>query len=392
MSPVSRTSSSDSSLFPEDLSSEPEDSHSTLKPSRPPSSRRLRARLSDSIPQSGQSPDSPLSGSGNPGDPSQPKLVEMLKGVSEVLEENTRLKKKRLEKEVRRSRLKSRLPTKPYDVAPGGRVPSTSGKNVRKVSGSSKKETIKSLDPEPMSVDPTPRRSRQNTASKGKGKEVAKILIEDSMDIDSSATLGDVSVVEDPWPKGVDRRSKSPVSDSQSSAKMMPPPPVPSKALKQSTKQKSPSKPNPPKPPHQPPPPPPSLSQSNPSRRRTLGMTRTTAQTSAVSHSILPVKRKPFKSPLIKQEPDLSQPGEPSRSQSRTYPTPTPPTRSQPIYPTQKPPPTKLATKPSKLGKSDTLEVITVDDDPDTSYDFSASSIDGDELNRVMEEYDRLEC
>jgi hypothetical protein len=33
--------------------------------------------------------------------------------------------------------------------------------------------------------------------------------------------------------------------------------------------------------------------------------------------------------------------------------------------------------------------VITVGDDPDTSYDFSTSSLDGDELNRVMAEYDR---
>jgi len=384
---VSRTSSSDSSLFPEDLSSEPEDSHSTLKPPRP-SSRRLRSRLSDSASQNGQSPDSPLLGPSNPGDPGQPKLVEMLKGVSEVLEENTRLKKRRLEKEVRRSRLKTKTPAKPYDVAPGERTPSTSGKTARRVSGTLGKETVKPSDPEPMSVDPAPRRSRQNTASKGKGKEAAKNSTEDSMDVDLSVTLGDVSMNEDPVPKGVDRKPKPPASDSQSSAKMMPPPPVPPKALKQPPKQKSASKPTPSKTFHQPSPPPPSLTQSNPSRRRTLGMTRTTTQTSAVSHSILPAKRKQFKSPLIKQEPDSSQSDGPLRSQSRAYPIPKPSAYSQPTYPTQKPALPKPALKPPKPKKSDPPEVIATTDDPDTSYDFSTSSIDGDELNEAMEKYD----
>ena len=394
MFPVSRTSSSDSSLFPEDLSSEPEDSHSTLKPSRP-SSRRLRARLSESTSQSGQSPDSPSLGLSKSGDPSQPKLVEMLKGVSEVLEESTRLKKKRLEKEVRKSRLKARISTKPYDVATGDRVPSTSGKTTRKVSGGSVKETIKLPNPEPMSVDPAPRRSRKNTVSEGKGKDVVKIPIEDSMDVDFSITFDDISMNEDPWPKGVNRMSKSPASDSQSSAKMMPPPPVPSKALKQTAKQESPSEPTPSKTSHRPPsplpppPPPLPLTQSNPSRRRTLGMTRTTTQTSAVSHSTLPAKRKQFKSPLIKQEPDSSQSGGPPRSQSRTYPVPTPSTYSQTTYPTQKPAPTKPTPKPPKSKKGDPPEVIATDDDPDTSYDFSTSSIEGDDINKVMEEYDR---
>ena len=388
--PVSRTSSSDSSLFPEDLSSEPEDSHSTLKPPRPSSSRRLRARLSDSASQSGRSPDSPLAGSSRVGDSSQPKLVEMLKGVSEVLEENTRLKKKRLEKEVRKSRLKTRTPAKPYDVAPGDRAPSISGKTTRRVSGTTGKETVKPMDPEPMSVDPAPRRSRQNTIPKCKGKEVARTPIEDNMDIDSSVTLGDISMNEDSWPKGVDTKSEPPASDSQSSAKMMPPPPVPPKALKQPPKQKSPSKQTLSKTPSQPPPPSPSPTQSNPSRRRSLGMTRTTTQTSAVSHSILPAKRKQFKSPLIKQEPDPSQSGLPG-SQSRTYPIPASSTytHSQPTYPTQKPAPTKATPKPPKPKKSDSPEVLAIADDPDTSYDFSTSSIDGDELNKVMEEYDR---
>ena len=110
-------------------------------------------------------------------------------------------------------------------------------------------------------------------------------------------------------------------------------------------------------------------------------MTRTTIQTSGVSHSILPAKRKQFKSPLIKQEPDLSQSGGPLRSQSRTYPIPPSSTYSQPAYSTQKPAP-----KPPK--KSDLPEVIATGDDPDTSYDFSTSSIDGDELDKVMEEYE----
>ena len=384
---MSRTSSSDSSLFPEDLSSEPEESHSTLKPPRP-SSRRLRARLSDSTSQSSRSPDSPLLGSGKHGDPSQPKLVEMLKDVSEALEENTRLKKRRLEKEVRKSKLKTRAPPRSYDVAPGERVPSVSGKATRKVPGGSGKKTVKPLSIEPMSVDPPPGRSRQNTLSKSKGKEVAKIPIEDRMDVDSSVTLCDVPVNEDPWPKGVDMRSKSPISDSQSSAKMMPPPPVPSKALKQPVKQKPPSKPTSSKTPLQPPPPSPSPTQSNPSRRRTLGMTRPTVQTDTASRSIIPAKRKPFRSPLLKQEPDLSQPGGPSRSQSRMYPIPTSSTCSQPTYSTQRPVPAKSAPKPPKP-KSDPPEVTAIGDDPDTSYDFSTSSIDGDELNRVMEEYDR---
>ena len=313
----------------------------------------------------------------------------MLKGVSEVLEESTRLKKKRLEKEVRRSRLKARISTKPYDVAAGDRVPSISGKTTRKVSGSLVKETIKLPNPEPMSVDPAPKRSRKNTVSEGKGKEVAKIPIEDSMDVGFSITFGDISMNEDPWPKGVDRMSESPASDSQSSAKMMPPPPVPSKALKQPAKQESPSEPTPSKTSHQPPPPPLPLTQSGPSRRRTLGMTRTTTQTSAVSHSTLPTKRKKFKSPLIKQEPDLSQSGGPPRSQSRTYPVPTPSTYSQTTYPTQKSAPTKPTSKPPKSKKGDPPEVIATDDDPDTSYDFSTSSIDGDDINKVMEEYDR---
>lgn len=313
----------------------------------------------------------------------------MLKGVSEVLEENTRLKKKRLEKEARKSRLKPRTPAKPYDVARGDRVPSTSGKTTRKVSGGPVKETVKLLDPEPMSVDPAPRRSKQNTVSKGKGKkEVAKIPVEDNMDVDLSVTPCDVSMGGDPWSKGVDRKCKPPASDSQSSAKMMPPPPVPSKALKQSPKQKPPSKPIPSNTPDQPPPPPPSLTQSNPSRRRSLGMTRPTAQTSTVSHPVLPAKRKQFKSPLIKQEPGLSQPGGPPRSQSRTYPIPTSSPYSQPIYPTQNPAPTQSTPKHPKAKESDPLEADA--DDPDTSYDFSTSSIDGDEINKVMEEYDRM--
>jgi hypothetical protein len=313
----------------------------------------------------------------------------MLKGVSEALEENTRLKKRRLEKEVRRSRLKTRTSTKPYDIVPGDRVPSTSGKTTRGVSGATGKEAVKPWDLEPMSADPAPRRSKQDTVPKGKVKEVTKTPIEDSMDIDLSATLGDISMNEDPWPKGVDRMSKPPASDSQSSAKMMPPPPVPPKALKQLPKQKSPLKQTPSKTPSQPPPPPPSLTQSNPSRRRSLGMTRTMTQTSVVSHSILPAKRKQFKSPLIIQEHDSSQSGGPSRSQSRTYPIPTSSTYSQPTYSTQKPAPTKSTQKPPKPKKSDPQEVIVIEDDPDTSYDFSTSSIDGDELNKVMEAYDR---
>jgi len=303
----------------------------------------------------------------------------MLKDVSEALEENTRLKKRRLEKEVRRSRLKARAPAKPHDVASGERVPSTSGKTARGVPGGSGKRTVRHSDPEPVSVGPLPGKPRQNTVSKE--KEVAKTLIEDCMDVDPPTALGDVSMGEDPWPKSVDKKSESPVSDSQSSAKMMPPPPVPPKALKQPTKQKSPSKPAPSKTPHPPPAPTPSPTQSNPSRRRKLGMTRTTIQTSGVSHSILPAKRKQFKSPLIKQEPDLSQSGGPLRSQSRTYPIPPSSTYSQPAYSTQKPAP-----EPPK--KSDLPEVIATGDDPDTSYDFSTSSIDGDELDKVMEEYE----
>lgn len=315
----------------------------------------------------------------------------MLKGVSEVLEENTRLKKKRLEKEVRKSRLKTRTPAKPYDVRSGDRIPSTSGKTTRRVSGVPVKEAARPLDPEPMSVDPAPRRSRQNVASKGKGKEVAKIPAEDNMDVDLSVTLCDVSMNEDPWPKGVERNCKPPASDSQSSAKMMPPPPVPSKALKQPPKQTSPSKPIPSNTSNQSPPPPPSLTQSNPSRQRSLGMTRTTIQTSAVSHPVLPPKRKQFKSPLIKQEPGLSQPDGPPRSQSKTYPVPPPSTHSQPIYPTQKSAPTQSTQKPPKSKESVPPEVVgtTQADDPDTSYDFSTSSIDGDEINKVMAEYDR---
>ena len=383
LGPVSRTSSEDSSLFPDDLSSEPEDSHSTVKPTRH-RSRRLRSRLSDSASQSGQSPESLLSGHDKPGEPSQPKLVEMLKDVSEVLEENTRLKKKRLEREVRKSRLKTRTSARPYDVAPGERAPSTSGKTSRRVLGTVGKEMAKPL--EPMPVDPAPRRSRQNTVPKGKGKEVAKV--EDPMDVDSSVILGDVSMNDDPLPKSVDTKSKPPSSESQSSAKMMPPPPVPPKALKQPPKPQSPSKPAPLKTSNQPPPPSPSLTQSNPSRRRTLGMTRTTTQTSAVSHSILPANRKPFKSPLAKQELGPSQSSGPSRSQSRTYPVPTPSISSQAIYPTQKPAPAKSAPKP-KPKKSDPPEVIDITDDPDTSYEFSTSSIDGEEFNKAMAEYDR---
>jgi len=314
----------------------------------------------------------------------------MLKDVSDALEENTRLKKRRLEKEVRRSRLKARAPARPHDAASGEGVSSVSGKTARKVPGGSGKRTVKQSDPEPVSVDPLPRKSRQNTVSKGKDKEVAKILIEDRMDVDPPTALGDVSMNEDPWPKGVDKKSESPVSDSQSSAKMMPPPPVPPKALKQPTKQKSPPKPKPTplKTPDPTPPPMPSPTQSNPSRRRTLGMTRTTIQTTGVSQSILPVKRKQFKSPLIKQEPDLSQSGGPPRSQSRTYPRPPSSTYSQPTYSTQKPALAKPAPKPPKPKKSDLPEVIVGGDDPDTSYDFSASSIDGDELDKVMEEYE----
>ena len=316
----------------------------------------------------------------------------MLKGVSEALEENTRLKKKRLEKAVRRSRLKTRIPTRPYDVALKERVQSTSGKAARRVPGGLGEKPAKPLDPEPVSVGPPPGRSRQNAVSEGKGKEVVKIPMDDHMDVDSSVTLGDVSMNEDPWPIGVDRRSKSPVSDSQSSAKMMPPPPVPSKVLKQPTKQKPPPKPTASKTPHPSSPPSPSPTQSNPSRRRTLGMTRTTIQTSTASRSVTPSQRKPFKSPLIKQDPDLSQVGGPPRSQSRTYPIPpsSTPTYSQPICSTQKPAPTKSTSKPPKPKKADQLEVMTISDDPDSSYDFSTSSIDGDELNRVMEEYDRV--
>lgn len=117
-------------------------------------------------------------------------------------------------------------------------------------------------------------------------------------------------------------------------------------------------------------------------------MTRTTIQTSGVSHSILPAKRKQFKSPLINNEPGLSQSGGPPRSQSRTYPVPPSSTYSQPAYSTQKPALAKPAPKPPKPKKGDLPEVIASGDDPDTSYDFSASSIDGDELDKVMEEYE----
>ena len=207
------------------------------------------------------------------------------------------------------------------------------------------------------------------------------------MEVDPPTTLADVSMGEDHWPKGVGKKPESPIPDSQSSAKMMPPPPVPQKALKQSTKHKSPSKPAPSKTPNPPPAPTPSPTPSNSSRRRTLGMTRTTIQTSGVSHSILPAKRKQFKSPLIKQEPDLSQFGGPPRSQSRTYPVPSL-TYSQLAYSTQKPAPAKPAPKHPKPKKRDLPEVVANGDDPDTSYDFSASSIDGDELDKVMEEYE----
>jgi hypothetical protein len=71
------------------------------------------------------------------------------------------------------------------------------------------------------------------------------------------------------------------------------------------------------------------------------------------------------------------------------YPTPTSSTPPQPTYPTQSPTPTKSIPKPSKPKKSDPLEIIDITDDPDTSYDFSTSSIDGDEFNRAMAEYDR---
>lgn len=312
----------------------------------------------------------------------------MLKGVSEVLEENTRLRRKRLEKEVRRSRLKVRTPVKPYDVTPGNPVSSTSGKATRRVSGVTEKEPVRSSNSEPMSVDPAPRRSRQHTVPKGKGREVATTPIEDNMDVDSSIVLGDVSTNEDSWSKVMDKKSNLSPSDSQSSAKMMPPPPVPSKALKQPPTPKSSLRPIPPTTSNQPPPPPPSLTQSNPSRRRSLGMTRTPTQTSAVSHPTLPAKLKKFKSPLIKLEPDPSQPGGPPRSQSRVYPVPPPSTCTQPIYPTQKPAQPKHTSKPPKP-KSEPVEIIDISDDPDTSYDFSTSSIDGDEINKVMEEYDR---
>lgn len=385
---VSRTSSSDSSLFPDDLSSEPEDSRSTVKPTRL-HSRRLRSRPSESASQSGQSPNS-LSVHDKPGEPSQPKLVDMLKGVSEVLEENTRLKKKRLEREVRKFRLNTRVPTKPYDVAPGERASSVSGKTSRRVPGASGKEAIKPLNLELMLVDPAPRRSRKNIVSKGQGKEVVKIPTENAMDVDLSAGLGDVSMNENSLPEGVDIQFKPPSSDSQSSTKRMPPPPVPSKALKQPPKHKSPSKPFPSKTSDQPPPPPsPSLTQSNPTRRRMLGMTRSTTQTSVVVPSILPTNRKPFKSPLLKQEPGSSQPNGPPRSQSKVYPIPTSSASSQPIYLTQKPVPTKSAPKPPKPKKGDPAEIIDISDDPDTSYDFSTSSIDGEEFNRAMAEYDR---
>ena len=284
--------------------------------------------------------------------------------------------------------MKAKIPVKPYDIAPGKPVSSTSGKTTRRVSGATEKEPVKSLDSEPMSVDPALRRSRQHTTSKGKGREVATAPIEDKMDVDSSIILGGVSTNENSWSKVIDKKSNLPPSDSQSSAKMMPPPPVPSKALKQPPTQKPPLRPVPPKASNQPPPPPPSLTQSNPSRRRSLGMTRTTTQTSAVSHPTLPVKLKKFKSPLIKQEPDPSQPGEPPRSQSRVYPVPPPSTCTQPIYPTQKPAQPKHTSKPPKP-KREPVEVIDIADDPDTSYDFSTSSIDGDEINKVMEEYDR---
>ena len=324
----------------------------------------------------------------------------MLKSASEVLEEKTRLKKKRLEREVRKSRLTSRLPTKPYRVAPGERVSSVSGKTSRRVPGAQGKEASKPLDLEPMSIDPTPMISRksENTASKVKDKGVVGTPVEDSMDIDSSVVLGDVSMNGNPWSGGVGVQSKSPPSGLQSSAKRMPPPPVPSKALNKPLKKKSPSEPTPSKTPAQPPPPPPpptplSLTQLNPLRKRTLGMTRPTKQTSAPSHSVLPANRKPFKSPLIKQEPGSSQSGGPPRSQSKMYPVPSSSTLSQHIYPTQKPAPTKSAPKPPKPKKSDLPEVIDITDDPDTSYDFStSSSIDGEEFNRAMAEYDRGAC
>jgi hypothetical protein len=386
---VSRTSSEDSTLFPEDLSSEPEDSHSTAKPARL-HSRRPRPRPSDSTSQNCQPPGS-LSGHGKPGEPSQPKLVEMLKGVSEVLEENTRLKKKRLEREVRKSRLKARLPTKPYDVAPAKRVSNVSVKTTRRVSGALEKGTTKPSDPEPMSVDPTPKISRKITASKVKDKEVVKIPIEDSMDVDSSVTLGDVSMNENLFPESVGIQFKPSPSDPQSSAKRMPPPPVPPRALKQPPKKKSLPKPTPSKTFTQPPPSPTPLplTQFNTLRKRTLGMTRSTTQTSALSRSVLPTNRKPFKSPLIKQEPGSSQYGGPPRSQSKMYPVPPSSTSSQSIYPTQKPAPTKSTPKPPKPKKTDPPEVIDITDDPDTSYDFSTSSIDGEEFNRAMAEYDR---
>ena len=338
--------------------------------------------------QSNQSPDS-LSGHDHPGEPSQPKLVEILKGVSEVLEENTRLKKKRLEKEVRKFRSNTRVPTKPYDVASGEGASNVSRKTLRRVPGVFGKETFKLLDSEPMSVDPALRRSRRNIVSRGKVEEVVKIPIEDNMDVDPSMTPGDVFINEIPLPASVDIQPKPPPSDSQSSAKRMPPPPVPSKALKQPLKQKSPSKPTSSKTSDQPPsPPPPSLTQSNPPRRRSLGMTRSSTQISVVPRTILPTNRKPFKSPLIKQESGSSQSGGPPRSQSKMYPVPTS-TSPQPIYPTQKPAPTKSTSKPKKPNKSDPPEVIDITDDPDTSYDFSTSSIDGEEFNRAMAEYDR---
>jgi hypothetical protein len=103
---------------------------------------------------------------------------------------------------------------------------------------------------------------------------------------------------------------------------------------------------------------------------------------------MLPTNRKPFKSPLIKQEPGPSQSSGPSGSQFRAYPKPTSSTPSQPAYPTQKPAPAKSTPKRPKQKKSDPTEVIDITDDPDTSYDFSTSSIDGDEFNKAMAEYD----
>ena len=388
MFPVSRTSSSDSSLFPEEFLSEPEVSRPTMKPTRS-HSRRFRSRLANSASQNSKPSDPPLPSHGNSSGPGQLKLAKMIKGVSEVLEENTRLKKKRFERETRRSTgLKARANAKPYDATPGER--STSGKTSRRVSETSGKEPAKPLDAVSMSTHPAPKRSRQVSVSKG--KEAAKVSYEDMMDIDPPVTLVDAPMNEDPLPKSVETKLAPSSSDSQSSAKMMPPPPVPSKVLKQPPTPKSPSKPTPSKVPNHsqlsPPPPSLTLTQSNPPRGRQLGMTRTTTQTSTVPRSLLPANRKPFKSPLIKQEPiGPSQSGELPRSQSRTYPVPTPSTPSQPD---QKPTPAKTCPKQKKQTKSDPSEVIEIVDDPDTSYEFSTSSIDGEELDRMMAQYDQV--